>query len=128
MDEHTIKELMTPIAAYIQSNKVSINDVHIVVQTFLPDEDRLRQIATYLQQHIQSFKVLEDDKLYERTRQILTHALNNAALDVLNDKEGYNESDELEDIVSYSDLDEDDFGDLEEDCDDDWNDYEEDYT
>ena len=104
MNEETIKELMEPIKAYINANKVEINDIRIIVQNFFPDEDKVRAIATYLNEHVQALRALglTDDKLYGRTRQILTAALEQAALIALNDKEGY---DETQDSVDYSDLD-----------------------
>ena len=111
----SIKELMEPIAAYINANQITYNDVHIIVQNLFPDEDKVRQIATYLNQNVPPLRALglTDDKLFERTRQILTNALIQASLDMLYAKEDYDES------VDYSDLDSDDFDDLD---DRDWDD------
>lgn len=116
MNEQTIKELMQPIRAYIQSNKVTYNDIHIVVANLFPDEDKVREVATYLKDNYQHLKSLTDDKLYERTRQVLTNALQSAALDVFYAKEGYEENEDVEGLV-----DEDwEVGEV----DDDWDEYE----
>lgn len=107
MNEQMIKDLMKPIEDYVQSNRVELNDIHIVVQNFFPEEDKVRQIATYLRENVQALKILDDSKLLERTRQILTNALNSAALNYYKTMVAFDEDEyDIEDWVSESEFDE----------------------
>lgn len=107
MNEQMIKDLMKPIEDYVQSNRVELNDIHIVVQNFFPEEDKVRQIATYLRENVQALKILDDSKLLERTRQILTNALNSAALNYYKTMVAFDEDEyDTEDWVSESEFDE----------------------
>ena len=111
MNEETIKELMVPIKNYINSNTIDGNDLPVIVQNFFPTDEQVAEIAKFLTQNVQQLKVLTEDKLLDRTRQILTNALNEAAIDVYREKISINEEydKEFNDGPEVSDWDEERF-------------------
>ena len=111
MNEETIKELMVPIKNYINSNTIDGNDLPVIVQNFFPTDEQVAEIAKFLRQNVQQLKVLTEDKLLDRTRQILTNALNEAAIDVYREKISINEEydKEFNDGPEVSDWDEERF-------------------
>jgi hypothetical protein len=84
MQQQDLIQLLKPIEKYITDNKksLSLKASHIpaIVQKFFPSNEKLGEIANYLRDSLPAFRALTPEKRLERTRQVLTNALNDSAL------------------------------------------------
>jgi hypothetical protein len=89
MNEEKLIELLAPIKAYILANDLDRDDIHIVVANHFPSNEELQEIANYIKANVPvAFKMVQPDKILDRTKQILTQALEESAAQIWDEKYG----------------------------------------
>jgi hypothetical protein len=89
MNQEKLIELLSPIRQYILNNELDRDDIHVVVANHLPSEEELTEIAAYIKANVpNAFKMTKPENVLDRTRQILTQALEESAYGVWDEKYG----------------------------------------